>query len=137
MRARGHNGRGRGGRGFGRDSNQNRSGGDRNPNKSVRSFEGIPILYPPNSRAYDATKNGVQIVKEKLTRYLAKEYGRYGRFIADDVYYVEPAPAPPGRLDPQDQASVIEWKVYETTLIELAKADMKRNSNITIGITGR
>ena len=72
-------GRGRQGRGSGRDHNrENNYKVDRSPNKGVKSFEGIPILYPPNSVSHDATKNGVQIVKEKLTRYLGREYGRFG-----------------------------------------------------------
>ena len=128
-------GRGRGrcrqGRGTCRDQNrENNYKVDRTSIKSLKSFEGISILYPPNSTSHDATKNGVQIVKEKLTRYLGRGYGRFGRFIADDEYFVEPIPDPPDDpLDPNNQNSVIQWKVYESAMTEVAKRAMKTNND--------
>ena len=65
------------------------------PIKIRESDEGIPILFPPQSSHHDATRNGVQVVKEKLIRYLSKEYGRYGRFMVEDEYYIEEDPVRP------------------------------------------
>ena len=92
------------------------------PIKIPESSEGIPIFFPPHSRSHDATKNGVQVVKEKLVRYLSKHYGRFGRFLVDDAYYVEPDPRRPALgLDPDFEESVVEWKVYESGCVESAK----------------
>ena len=91
----------------------------------MRTFEGIPILYPPHAKEHDAMRNGIQLVKEKLVLYFSKEYGRYGRFIADDGYFLREIANPPVRpLDRDNQASVIEWKAYETTCIEIVKKDL-------------
>ena len=113
--------RGRGGRDGGSSSDHNNNDQKTNP-RHVRTFEGIPILYPPHAKEHDAMRNGIQLVKEKLVLYFSKEYGRYGRFIADDAYFQQEVADPPNiPHDPDNQASVIQWKAYEAACIEIVK----------------
>ena len=116
MRGRGDTSRNNNrGRGHNRRSMERRRS---SPIKIPESGEGIPILFPPHSRSHVATKNGVQVVKESLIRYLSKHYGRFGRFFVNDEYYIEPDPQQPAiGLDPDFQESVVMWKVYEAARV--------------------
>jgi len=88
--------------------------------------DGVPTLYPPTSREHDPTRNGVQVVKEKLTIYLAFHFGRYGRFIADDKYYERKMPDPPEVLvDPTNPAVMAQWKTYEIGVSEMVKEGIR------------
>jgi len=122
MRGNG-NSRGRG-RGRYRDSHRHhREGRERG------AIEGVPILYPPTSKEYDATKNGIQIVKEKLSTHFALHYGRRGRFIADDEYHQAVLPDIPNvPYDPGDIQSMIFWDAHKTACTQIVKEGLKMNS---------
>ena len=101
--------------------------------KTVKStfsmVQGIPVLYPPTSSEHDATKNGVQIVKEALINHFSLHYGRRGRFIADDEYFVAPMPdAPDVDYDPHDIQSMIFWDAYKIACAEVVKEGLRVES---------
>ena len=91
--------------------------------------DGVPVLYPPTSPEHDATRNGVQIVKEALITRFSLQYGRKGRFIADDEYFETPMPdAPEVDYDPHDVQSMIFWDAYKIACAEVVKEGLKADS---------
>ena len=126
---RDNNSRGRRGRGSARDRPYDDSRDHHGASRSVKTFEGIPILFPPSAKEHDAMRNGIQKVKETLSLYFARYYGHYGRFIANDEYFDEPVPDPPEQpFDPDNQAVVIQWRAYEAACIEVAKNKVRMNN---------
>ena len=91
--------------------------------------DGVPVLYPPTSPEHDATRNGVQIVKEALITRFSLQYGRKGRFIADDEYFETPMPdAPEVDYDPHDVQSMIFWDAYKIACAEVVREGLKAES---------
>ena len=89
----------------------------------------MPILYPCTAKEFDSTKNGVQIVKEKLITHFSLHYGRHGRFIADDAYYQGAMPDPPNvDYDHTDIQSLIFWDAHKTACQQMVKEGLKMES---------
>ena len=122
-------------RGRGRNNRPNDHGhgyDSRFYSKGPRTFEGIPILYPPNAREYDEVRASVQLVKEKLGLHFSLHFGRHGRFLTNDQYYNAEVPDPPNvPIDPNNHATVVQRKTYEVACSEIVKISLKMNDQRT------